>query len=159
MSELSTDPGLIIRIENGWMYVKVPVGLGCNACPNKMACTFSGPDRAYRTFRIRHIAGCQVGDRVLVHVPARVLGLTALVMIVLPVVMILAGYKLLACCMQFPYAPLLLWLIGAALWMAALYGANYWIEHGVRFQERVRPVAELLREAGAPARSDSEETE
>ncbi|MFQ6004465.1 MAG: SoxR reducing system RseC family protein [Woeseia sp.] len=159
MRESSTDPGLITRIENGWMYVKVPVGLGCNACPTKSACTFSGPDRAYRTFRIRHIAGCQVGDRVLVQVPGRVLGITALVMIVLPVVMILAGYNLLVCCMRFPYATLLLWLIGTALWIAAIYGANYWMEHGIRFQERVWPVAELLHEAGESARSDSEDPE
>lgn len=158
MNELSTEPGLITRIEDGWMHVKVPVGLGCNACGNKSLCTFSGPERAYRTFRIKHIAGCEVGDRVLVHLPGSVLAITALVMIALPVAMILAGYGLLVCCLQFPYATLLLWLTGVVLWAAALYGANYWMERGVRFQERVRPVAELLRETGNSADLNEEDT-
>jgi positive regulator of sigma E activity len=158
VNELTTDPGLITRIENDWMFVKVPVGLGCSACANKSACTFSGPKRAYRTFRIRQIAGCQVGDRVLVHVPGAVLGITALVMIALPVALILVGNSLLVCCLKFPYATLLLWLVGAALWMAAMYGANYWIEHGVRFQDRIWPAAERLREAGESADSAKEGT-
>jgi positive regulator of sigma E activity len=147
VNALSTDPGLITRIEKGWMHVKVPVGSGCSACPNKAACTFSGPDRAYRTFRVHHAAGCQVGDRVLVHVPGAVLGVTALVMIALPVALLLAGYSLLVCCMRFTYATLLLWLTGITLWIGAMYGANQWMERSARFHERVRPVADIRRGA------------
>jgi positive regulator of sigma E activity len=157
VSELSSDPGLITRIENGWMHVKVPVGLGCRACPNKTVCTFSGPDRAYRTFRIRHVEGCQTGDRVLVNVPISVLGVTALVMLGLPIVMILGGYGLLDCCVKFPNAMVLLWLAGAVMWLAAMYGANHWMEHSARFRERVQPVAELLREPGETAGPISED--
>jgi positive regulator of sigma E activity len=147
MNTLSTEPGLIIRIEEGSMYVKVPVGLGCNACPNKSACTFSRPERAYRTFRLRYITGCHVGDRVLVHVPGAALAITALVLIVLPFVFILAGCGLLTCCVRFPHATIILWLVGVALWLAAMYGANLWMEHAVRFRERVRTVAELRRDS------------
>ncbi len=139
------------------MYVKVPVGLGCRACPNKTLCTFSGPDRAYRTFRIRHIEGCRKGDRVLVNVPISVLGVTALVMLGLPIVMILGGHGLLDCCVQFSYATALLWLAGVALWFAAMYGVNHWMEHAARFQERVRPVADLLCEPWETAGSSSKE--
>ena len=145
MTPLSTEPGLITRIEKGSMYVKVPVGLGCNVCPNKLSCTFSGPERAYRTFRVHHEEGCRVGDRVLVHVPGAVLGVTGLVFVGLPFLLVLGGYSLLSCCVQFPFAALFLWIIGIALWLAAMYGANAWIERGVQFRERVEPVAELLR--------------
>lgn len=161
MSASSSDPGLVTRVENGWMHVKVPVGLGYRACPNKTACTFSGPDRAYRTFRIRHVEGCRKGDRVLVSVPVLVLGVTALVMLGLPIVMVLGGYNLLVCCMLFPYATPLLWLAGVVLWLAAMHGANHWMEHAAQFQARVRPVAELLREprdaAGTTSRAAHEQ--
>lgn len=33
MIALSTNPGLMPRIDNDWMYVKVPVGPGCNDQP------------------------------------------------------------------------------------------------------------------------------
>ncbi len=145
MTPLSTEPGLITRIDDSSMYVKVPVGLGCNACPNKMSCTFSGPERAYRTFRVHREPACRVGDRVLVHVPGAVLGVTGFVFVALPFLMILGGYGLWSCCLQFPYATILLWGVGISMWVAAMYGANIWIEHGVQFRERVEPIDEMRR--------------
>lgn len=145
MNPLSTEPGLITRIEKGNMYVKVPIGHGCSVCPNKMSCTFSGPERAYRTFRVYHEKGCRVGDRVLVHVPGAVLGVTGLVFVGLPFLLILGGYSLLTCCMQLPYATFFLWVLGISLWLGAMYGANAWIERGVQFRERIEPVEELRR--------------
>jgi positive regulator of sigma E activity len=139
----NSEPGLITRIDEGSMYVKVPLGLGCKTCPNKSACTFSGPERAYRTFRVRRIQGCRVGDRVLVHESGATLAITWLVLVVLPLVLILAGYGLLTCCVQFPYATFVLWVIGVALWIAAMYAANLWVERGVHFRERVQPVTNL----------------
>jgi len=71
MIPLSSEPGLITCIEKEWMHVKVPVGNGCAACPNSSKCTFNGPDRAYRSFRIRRTADCQIGDRVLAFTGTR----------------------------------------------------------------------------------------
>lgn len=143
MNPLSTEPGLITRIEEGSMYVKVPVGLGCNVCPNKMSCTFGGPERAYRTFRVHREEGCRVGDRVLVHVPGAVLGVTGFVLVGLPFLLILGGYGVLKCCVQFPYATFVLWVVGITLWLVAMYGANAWIERGIQFRERIEHVADL----------------
>lgn len=81
----------------------------------------------------------------LVHVPGAVLGVTGLVFVALPFLLILGGYGLLTCCLQFPYAAILLWGIGIPIWVAAMYGANVWIERGVQFQEHVEPVDEMLR--------------
>lgn len=122
------------------MHVKVPVGGGCGGCPNKMSCNFTGPERAYRTFRIPVEEGCRVGDRVLVHVPGAVLGLTGLVLLGLPVVLLLGGYALLECCVRFPTATLLLWVAGIVIWLAAMYGTNKWIERGAQFRERIEKV-------------------
>jgi len=140
MIELTTDPGLIIRIDKGWMYVKVPVGSGCGACAMKSQCTFSGPNSAYRTFRVRQVPDCRVGDRILVDVPSNVLGVTGLVLVVLPVALILAGYWLIQCCLQFPYATPLLWLTGIAVWLVAMFAANRWVDRSARFSERITTV-------------------
>jgi positive regulator of sigma E activity len=140
MIELSKNPGLVTRIENGWMHVKVPVGSGCGACAIKSQCTFSGPNSAYRTFRVRQVPDCRVGDRILVHVPANVLGVTGIVLVGLPVAMILAGYWLIQRYLQFPYATPLLWLAGIAIWLVAIFSANRWVDRSARFSERITPV-------------------
>lgn len=140
MIELSENPGLVTRIENGWMHVKVPVGSGCGTCAVKSQCTFSGPNSAYRTFRVRQVPDCSVGDRILVEVPSSVLGVTGLVLVVLPAAMILAGYWLIQCCLQFPYATPLLWLAGITVWLAAMYAANRWVDRSARFREQITTV-------------------
>ena len=153
----STDPGLIVAIDADVMRVKVPVGRGCGVCLNKTSCTFSGPERSYRTFQVRREEGCHVGDRVLVHVPGSVLGLSGLVFSILPFVLILVGYKLLDCCFGFPYATVVLWAAGVIVWLGAMYGANAWMERSVRFHERITPIADLLREPGEIGRRAMED--
>lgn len=139
MTSLSTDPGLVTRIDNGWMYVKVPVGSGCRACAMKSHCTFSGPKRAYRTFRIREVPECHVGDRILVDVPSSALTVAGIVLVGLPVAMIMIGYWLLQCCLRFPYATPLLWLTGLVVWLVTMVAVNRWMERSARFNERVTP--------------------
>ena len=137
MISLSTDPGLVTRIDNGWMYIKVPVGSGCKACVRKSQCTFSGPKRAYRTFRVRQAPECRVGDRILVDVPSSAFTVAGIVLVMLPVLMILAGYWLLDNWLRFPYATPLLWLTGIASWLALMFAVNKWMERSARFNERV----------------------
>lgn len=140
MIPLSTDPGLVTRIDKGWMYVKVPTGSGCHACARKSQCTFSGPDRAYRMFRIRQAPECSIGDRILVDVPSSAYTAAGIVLVLVPVAMILAGYWLLQCCLRFPYATPVLWLTGIVAWLALMFGVNKWMERSARFNERVTPL-------------------
>ncbi len=140
MIPLSTNPGLVTKIDKGWMYVKVPVGSGCHACARKSQCTFSGPARAYRTFRIRQVPTCRVGDRVLVDVPSGALAVAGIVFVIVPVVMILTGYWLLDSWLPFPHVTPLLWLIGIATWLALMFAVNKWMERSARFNERVTPL-------------------
>lgn len=139
MIALTTNPGLITRVDNDWMYVKVPVGSGCRACANRSQCSFSGPARAYRTFRVRQIPDCRVGDRIMVDVPSSALTVAAIVFVLVPVLMILAGYWLLNSWLQFPNAMPLLWILGLSAWMLLLFGVNKWMERSARFKERVTP--------------------
>ncbi len=140
MIALSTNPGLVTRIDNGWMFVKVPVGSGCHACVRKSQCTFSGPKRAYRTFRIRQVPECRAGDRILVDVPSAALAIAGAVFVLVPVVMILAGYWLLGSWLRFSHATPLLWLIGVLVWLALIFAVNKWMERSARFSERVTPL-------------------
>ena len=135
---MSWQPGLITHIDGEGMSVKVATGADCAVCPGKMACTFQGPDAAYRTLRVECIEGCAVGDRLLVEEPGSVLAVALLLIVALPVVLLLTGYSLLVCCLKFPYASLALWLSGAGVWMGGLYGANRWMTQAPRFQTKVR---------------------
>jgi positive regulator of sigma E activity len=138
--EPGTDPGLVTRIDNGWMYVKVPVGSGCGACASKSQCTFSGPKRAYRTFRIRRVPECSVGDRIVVDVPGGTLAVAGIVLVLVPAIMILAGYWLRHGWLRFPYATPLLWLTGVVAWLVLLFVVNKWLERSARFKDRVKPL-------------------
>lgn len=141
MIALSTNPGLVTRIDKGWMYVKVPVGSGCHACVRRSQCTFSGPKRGYRTLRIRQVPECRVGDRILVDVPGAAFAIAGIVFVLVPVVMILAGYWLLNSWLRFPYAMPLLWLTGLTAWLVTMYAVNRWMERSARFNEQVTPFA------------------
>jgi positive regulator of sigma E activity len=140
MIPLSTNPGLISRIEKGWMHVKVPVGTGCHACARKSQCTFSGPRRAYRTFRVRRLPECQVGDRVLVDILRSALTIAGIVLVIVPVLMIFGGYWLLQTWLRFPDAMPLLWLVGITAWLLLLFAVNKWIERSARFNQQIRPL-------------------
>jgi positive regulator of sigma E activity len=140
---MSWEPGLITHIDDQGMSVKVRSGVDCAACPGKMACSFQGPDSAYRTLRVQLIDGCAVGDRLMVEEPASVLGVALLLVLALPLTLMLTGYWLAANLLRFPYAALILWLTGIAVWVGALYVANRWMSRSPRFQTAVRQPAVL----------------
>ncbi len=136
-----TERGIITQIEGDWMEVKVPTGVGCGHCSEGSGCTFRGPDSAYRTFRVRREAGYSAGDQVRLDEPGSSLAMTVLVLLLLPIVLIIAGYLLLECCVRLPYATVVFWVFGVALWGLALYGANCWMSRAARFQPKLRPVS------------------
>ncbi len=135
---MTWQPGLITAIDGDEMSVKVPTGADCAACHGKTGCHFGGPASAYKTLRVPRVEGCGVGDRLLVEEPGSALAVTFVVMIVLPLGLVLAGYGLSKCCMRFDYATLLLSILGVAIWVAGLYAANRWMTASPRFQPNVR---------------------
>lgn len=141
---MSWQPGMVVRIGGNRMSVKVPTGADCVACHSKMACTFQGPESAYKTLEVPRLADCSVGDRVLVEEPASILLVALVVLLVLPVALLLGGYALAGCCVQFRYAILVLSLGGISLWCLGLYAANRWLSEAKRFQPRVRHCAAIV---------------
>ncbi len=131
------------------MVVKVPTGVDCTVCSTKSACTFRGPDSAYRTYRVKREVGYSVGDRVRIDEPGGVLGVALLATVVAPVTLIVTGYVLLDCCVRFRYAIAVFWLVGLLLWTTVLFVANRWMTHAARFQPRIRPIVR-----GTPAETE-----
>lgn len=149
---MTSQPGLITDIDGDEMSVKVATGADCAACPGKTACSFRGPESAYRTLRVPRLEGCVAGDRLLVEESGSVLAVTFVVMIILPIGLVLAGYALSTCCMRFDYATLMLAILGIAIWVGGLYVANRWMTSSPRFQPVVRRPGTLGDHAN---RSDS----
>lgn len=145
---MSWQAGLITHIDDEGMSVKVPSGAECAACPGKMACNFQGPESAYRTLRVPRLERCAVGDRVLVEESGSVLALALVVFVALPIALMLAGYALAQCCVQFRFGAAAIWIAGATLWGLGLYLANRWTSRAARFQSAVRLATSRERRLG-----------
>jgi len=127
------------------MEVKVPTGDDCTVCPVKTACSFEGPKKAYRVFRVQRQNDYAVGDRVEIEEPGSVLAVAALVIIFVPIVLMASGYGLLAWIDIRSQSPVLPWVAGIGIWLVVLFLANRWVSQSRRFQTRVRS-----RSAGNP---------
>lgn len=136
---MSWQPGLVARIDERWIHVKVRADTDCAACQGKNPCTFQGPDSAYRTLKVPRCSSYRVGEQVSVEEPDSVLWVTLLALIVVPVALMLGGYGLRSCCLQGSFATPALWVVGVLIWLAALYGVNRWMSRAASFQTRIRP--------------------
>jgi len=128
---------MVVRIDENWMFVKVPTGKDCGVCHGKDACIFKGPDRAYRTLRLTRPDGYGVGDRVTVEEPGSMLGAAALAVLVVPVLLLLIGYQVYECCVDSSLDVFVLWIIGFGIWVAGLAGTNRWMMRSPRFEPRI----------------------
>lgn len=135
---MSWYPGLITGVGNDWMEVKVPTGDDCTVCPVRTACSFEGPKKAYRVFRVRRQSDYAVGDRVEVEEPASVLAVAFLAIVVVPVILLVLGYELTVWIDRASESPVLMWIAGIAAWFAVLVLANRWVSRSPRFQTRIR---------------------
>lgn len=138
---MSWYPGLITRVDNDWMEVKVPTGDDCTVCPVRTACSFEGPKKAYRIYRVGRQDDYAVGDRVEVEEPASVLTVAFLVIAVVPLILLVLGYELTVWIDAASRSPVLMWLAGIAAWFALLILANRWVSRSPRFQTRIRGAA------------------
>lgn len=135
---MSWYPGLITRVGSDWMEVKVPTGDDCTVCPVRTACSFEGPKKAYRIFRMGRQKDYVVGDRVEVEEPASVLAVAALVIIAVPIVLLVLGYELTVWIDKASQFPVLAWVAGISIWAVVLFLANRWVSRSRRFQTRIR---------------------
>ena len=138
MTHMSWSPGLITRIDNEWMEVKVPTGEDCTVCPVKSACSFEGPKKAYRFFQVPRQSDYAEGDRVEVEDPGSVLGVAFVAFVLVPALLLVIGFGLTTHFDSVAQSPILAWTAGILVWLAVIVLANRWISRATRFQTRIR---------------------
>ena len=135
---MSWSPGLITHVGNDWMEVRVPTGDDCTVCPAKSACSFEGPKKAYRDFRVARGAGLVPGDRVEVEEPASVLAVAFVAFVAAPAILLAFGFGLAARIDNLAHWPILTSTAGVAAWLLIIVLAERWVSRSRRFQARIR---------------------
>ncbi len=135
---MSWSPGLITRVGDEWIEVRVPTGEDCSVCPVKSACSFEGPTKAYRVFQVPRQGDYVKGDRVEVEDPPSVLAVAFAVFVVAPVFLLGIGIWLTTRFDDVAQAPILVWTAGIIIWLAVIFLANRWLSRAARFQTRIR---------------------
>ncbi len=134
---MAIEKGLVTEIRDGLMEVRVPRAEGCSACAARNACTFVGPDSAYRRVRLAHRTGIAVGDLLSLEFSDAARNLSALILFGSPILFV-AGGVLVAQYVQFAYAEVVAVLAGVVLYGLTLILANRWVSRVRAFQPRVR---------------------
>lgn len=135
---MSWSPGLITRVDSEWMEVKVPTGEDCTVCPAKSACSFEGPKKAYRVFKVPRQGDYAEGDRVDVEDPPSVLAVAFAAFVVAPVLLLALGFELMTRFDKLAHWPVVVWTAGIVVWLAVIVLANRWVSRATRFQTRIR---------------------
>jgi positive regulator of sigma E activity len=134
---MAREIGKVTIIENGWMEVKVPTGRGCTSCLGKSACTFSGPDSAYRNFKIPFQNGIQEGDRVTLEIRESAQNLSALIIFGSPVILFPVSYLLIDKVFQISNSEIWSVVVTAILYVVTLILSNRWFSQSPTFQPRI----------------------
>jgi positive regulator of sigma E activity len=137
---MARETGKVTQIENGWMEVKVPTGNGCALCKGKSACTFRGPDSAYRHFKLPHQPGIQEGNRVSLEIRDAAQNLSAFILFGSPVILFLASYLLINYYFRIPNSEIWSVAVTAVLYGITLFLSNRWLSRLPMFQPRLTGV-------------------
>ncbi len=91
---MGQETGKVIRIENQQATVQMRSSEQCHVCAAKSACSFNGPESAYRYMTVPLQKGIREGDVVSLEYRGRSRIFSALIVFLLPILLILAGYFL-----------------------------------------------------------------
>lgn len=147
---MTREIGRVTSVENGEIEVKVPTGDGCALCGGKAACSFSGPDSAYRIFRLPFQFGIQKGSRLTLEIRGSAQIISALIIFTSPVILFLAIYLMMSSYLHFPNSELWSGLATLVFYSITLIFSNHWLSRSAMFQPRIisietgpqQPVAE-----------------
>lgn len=134
---MAKEIGKVTKIEEGWMEVKVPTGRGCASCLGKSACTFSGPDSAYRHFKLPYQPGIQEGNQVTLKIREAAQNLSAVIIFGSPIILFPASYLFVHNYLQIPNSEIWSVVVSAILYGITLTLSNRWFSHSPMFQPRV----------------------
>lgn len=134
---MAKEVGKVSKIENGWMEVKVPTGNACALCQGKSTCTFSGPDSAYRQFKLPARSDIHEGDRLTLEIRDAAGNLSAFIIFGSPLVLFLACYLLINDYFQLPNGEIWSVIVTAILYGITLILSNRWFSRLPMFQPRI----------------------
>jgi len=134
---MARETGKVTIIKNGWMEVKVPTGKGCAFCGGKAACTFSGPDSAYRNFKLLYQSGIQEGSRITLEIRESAQTISALIIFGSPIILFLASYLLLNNYFRIPNSEIWSVLVTVVSYGITLFLSNRWLTRLPMFQPRI----------------------
>lgn len=134
---MAREIGKVTKIEEGWIEVKIPTGRGCTSCLAKSACTFSGPDSAYRKFKIAFQSGIQEGDRVTLEIRESAQNLSSVIVFISPVILFLLSYLLINNFFQISNSEIWSVVTTAILYGITLILSNRWFSRSPMFQPRI----------------------
>ena len=139
---MAQEVGKVTKIEDGWLHVQIPTGEGCTSCGAKTACSFKGPESAYRSMKIPYRNGITAGNLVKLEIPDWSQNLATLIVFVLPIFLILGSYLLANYYFRIPNSEIWGILAGFVLYVAALYFFNRVLSKSPSFSPRVIGEAE-----------------
>ncbi len=131
------ETGKVTNVQGRWMHVKVPTGTGCALCQGKSACTFSGPDSAYRHFKFPMQSGVQEGNRVTLEIRDAAQNLSAFIIFGSPVILFPASYLLINYYLQLPNSEIWSVVVTVILYGITLFLSNRWLSRLPMFQPRI----------------------
>ncbi len=121
---MGKEVGKISKVEGNWMTVQLRTGEQCEVCAAKSACSFGGPKSKYRFIHIPVVQGFQEGNLVYLEYPEKSKIIAALIVFLLPILMILAGYAIANQISQIPNSGVFGALGGFFLSIGVLYMMN-----------------------------------
>jgi positive regulator of sigma E activity len=134
---MAKEIGKVIKIEDSWMYIKVPTAVGCASCGLKSACTFSGPDSAYRNFKLPYKSGIKEGNQVTLEIQESAQTISALIIFGSPIILFLASYLIIEHYLRIPNSEIWSVLTTIILYGIALIFSNRWLRTLTIFQPKI----------------------
>ncbi len=142
---MAKEIGKVTKIDNSWMDIKVPSNKGCSSCGLKSACTFSGPDDAYRHFMVPFQTDIKEGDLVKLVVSDAAQNLSALIIFGSPTLLFFLSYLLINNYIQASNSEVWSVLITIVLYGIVLVLSNHWLSRLSFFQPKVTGVEKYKR--------------
>jgi len=150
---MAKETGKIVAIELGRMKVKMPTGEGCEMCGLKKACTYQGPDSAYRFFEVSHVKGAEVGDLATVETNNNAQNISALIVFGSPIILFAITYMLLHGLFHLSYSEIWSTVVTMVLYVVALIYGNRLVDRLPALQPKV---AEIHKKPGKLSKGGSD---
>lgn len=134
---MAKEIGKVTKIDNSWMDIKVPSNNGCDKCGLKSACTFSGPDDAYRHFKVPYQPGVEEGNLVKMEILEAAKNISTLIIFGSPILLFFISYFLINNYFRTSGSEVWSVLVTIVLYGIILVLSNHWLSRLSLFQPKI----------------------